>query len=177
MDRWYQHCCAKTVMGAAIRKYGKDKFAYFYINVPESDLDKLEQYFIKKYKTQAPFGYNVNDGGNSNKHYSEETKNKIRLKATGRKMPDSHKIKMSARMRGVPKTAKQKEAMSKAQKGRTFTSESLNKMSIAHKGRIPWNKGKKLPPLSEEHRKKISIGGHIARDKSTGGQIIFALDA
>jgi HNH endonuclease/NUMOD3 motif len=34
--------------------------------------------------------------------------------------------------------------------------ETRKKMSDSHKGQEPWNKGKELPPHSEEHKKKLS---------------------
>lgn len=36
------------------------------------------------------------------------------------------------------------------------TEEHIEKIRIALKGRKPWNTGKKRPPFSEQHRKKIS---------------------
>jgi len=48
-----------------------------------------------------------------------------------------------------------------ANQNKTPTEEQLRKLSEAHKGLIPWNKGKvgvySLPPVSEEHRAKLSI--------------------
>ena len=40
---------------------------------------------------------------------------------------------------------------------------SKRKMSLSAKGKTPWNKGKKLPALSQEHKSKISL----ANSKST----------
>ena len=39
--------------------------------------------------------------------------------------------------------------------GKEFSIESCKKMSKAKKNQVPWNKGKKLPPLSDEHKEKL----------------------
>ena len=82
---------------------------------------------------------------------SEETKEKIRQALQGRKLgpyPPERGAAISAAKKGRPPT----EAMLKA----------LEKASAARVGLAPWNKGKKLPPLSEERRQKIAEGnrGH-----------------
>lgn len=43
-------------------------------------------------------------------------------------------------------------------KGKHHTKETIRKISLAKKGQTSWNKGKKLPSLSEEHKRKISEG-------------------
>lgn len=45
-----------------------------------------------------------------------------------------------------------------AMKKRWEDDEYRQKMIDIHKGQVAWNKGKKLKPLSEEHKKKISDG-------------------
>lgn len=55
-----------------------------------------------------------------------------------------------------------KKKLSKINTGRKHTEEVKKKMSDGHKGQKAWNKGKIMPPISEETRKKISeaIKGH-----------------
>ena len=51
-----------------------------------------------------------------------------------------------------------KRKISEAQQGRErpqFSAKWKQNMSKSHKGQIPWNKGKKLPPFSNEHKRKI----------------------
>ena len=64
----------------AFRKYGFDNFEYK-ILVSTDDIDilnDLEDYFINKYNTKIPNGYNILDGGsNASKPKSEETKIKL----------------------------------------------------------------------------------------------------
>jgi hypothetical protein len=47
--------------------------------------------------------------------------------------------------------------ISKKLTGHLVSEETKNKISRKNKNKIPWNKDKKLLPLSESHRKKISI--------------------
>lgn len=48
------------------------------------------------------------------------------------------------------------ERMSMALKGRKLSDETKKRMSESHKSQTPWNKGKKLQPLSEERKRKLS---------------------
>lgn len=50
-----------------------------------------------------------------------------------------------------------KEKISVANKGRKASEETKKIMSEQRKGSKPWNLGKSLNPLSEEHKKKLSI--------------------
>ena len=84
----------------AIRKYGEDNFEIEVIQVLDSpeELKELEKYYIKEYKTNnRKFGYNMTEGGDGTfgRLYSEETKEKIRQKALGRKMSEGTKERMS----------------------------------------------------------------------------------
>ena len=49
-----------------------------------------------------------------------------------------------------------RKKISQAKLGHGFTDEAKNKIRNSLKGNIPWNKGKKLGPQSEEVRKKTS---------------------
>lgn len=75
--------CAK--LNNAIRKYGWNNFTKEVIwECFEEDLDEYEQYFIIKYNSLSPNGYNLMSGGNSNKKMSDETKNKMKASAVAR---------------------------------------------------------------------------------------------
>lgn len=47
-------------------------------NISEDNIDEKERYYIKVYKTLVPNGYNLSQGGISNKSISEEGKQKLR---------------------------------------------------------------------------------------------------
>jgi len=57
-------------------------------------------------------------------------------------------------------TARQYEFMrqcvSDARMGSKHTDDTKRKMSIKAKGRTPWNKGKKMKPISREHKQALS---------------------
>ena len=63
----------------AIQKYGWDNIQKEIIECSsEEEMDSRERELIAKYKTtDINFGYNLEDGGNKNKHLSEETKKKL----------------------------------------------------------------------------------------------------
>lgn len=120
---------------SAIRKHGSESFSWEILcecNTKEK-LDKKELYYIKKYNTQSPYGYNLTNGG-------EGTLGYIPSIETRKKMSDS---------------AKKRIGESATHYGMKHSEESKQKMRDSLKGRVPWNKGKKLKPLTEEQKKKI----------------------
>ncbi len=57
----------KNYLKQSMRKHGEDKFTVQLIKrCPLEIIDKEEQYFIKKYNTLYPSGYNLTTGGKSN---------------------------------------------------------------------------------------------------------------
>jgi len=61
----------------SIRKYGRESFSIELICIcKKDDADELEKYYIKKYNTLAPSGYNLNEGGCRAKN-TDETKKQI----------------------------------------------------------------------------------------------------
>jgi group I intron endonuclease len=131
----------------AFLKYGIDNFEFRILEeVPEDMLDVRERSWIYFYKSnQREFGYNLESGGNLNKHHATETILKLsairgekhwgfgkhRSEETRRKISDAHKGMI-------------------INLGHRHSEESKRKMTMAHKGRI-------RGPQSEEHKKKISI--------------------
>ncbi len=84
----------------AIRKYGEENFEVEVIVSVEAqeELKLLEKAYIQEYKANdRKFGYNMTEGGDGTfgRLHSEETKEKIRQKAIGRKMSDDSKRRMS----------------------------------------------------------------------------------
>lgn len=56
-------------MSRAIRKYGKESFNRTILEeCPIEQLNEREKYYIAKYNTISPNGYNLTAGGDSNAH-------------------------------------------------------------------------------------------------------------
>lgn len=72
----------------AMQKYGFDNFIFEIIDETndKEELDKLEQYYIKKFHSLcSENGYNIELGGNGNGKHSPETRRKISVAQIGEK--------------------------------------------------------------------------------------------
>jgi group I intron endonuclease len=118
---------AKSYIDKSIRKYGKNNFSYEIIcsSLNFDYVDELEIYFIDKFNTLSPNGYNLHLGGQANRIVSEETRKKLSLTKLG-KIPWN--------------------------KGKKATSEAIKNQSLAHIGQKSNFKGKKH---TEEVKKYI----------------------
>lgn len=83
------------LLNQAIRKYGEDSFTFHVIKTveDETELDTLEEKYIKIFNSLVPNGYNLTSGGEGCRA-SQETKER-----------------MSKWQKGKPKSEKHKEAM------------------------------------------------------------------
>ena len=107
------------VLYNAFRKYGLEQFDFKIICISfDESLDDLEIYYISKFNSIAPNGYNLESGGNKNKKFHPETCKKISIALTGKKHSEERKLKNS-----------------NSQKGRKLSEESKKKMSEARKGK------------------------------------------
>lgn len=66
-NRWKAHCSKSgkpSLIGDVIRKFGKENFTFEVIHTCElkQDLDRMEAYYIQRYKTYQPYGYNLTKG-------------------------------------------------------------------------------------------------------------------
>lgn len=80
-----------TILKRAILKYGKENFQKEILEFcTNQNLEEREVFWIKTTKANK-IGYNITEGGTGGRgkgfKHSEETKNKIKLKAIGRKRP------------------------------------------------------------------------------------------
>lgn len=86
--RFSRHCTKKTnsAIHLAILKYGKEnfKFEVIYSAFTMNDLNVMEEFFIKYYRSLAPTGYNLISGGKNHRR-SKEMKKRQSDKMKGRK--------------------------------------------------------------------------------------------
>jgi group I intron endonuclease len=155
-ERFLQHTRRGFILTEAIKKYGKDNFYIDLIEEVESAerAYELEPYYIKKYDTKVPNGYNLTDGGDGlygviiddedRKRRSKVMKRLHKEKRTGmhgKKHSEDTKRKMSDTGKNIPKPWLT---------GRVLSEESKQKIREKHLGK----------ELSEETRKKISENHH-----------------
>ena len=69
-ERWQKHISEskrkkRTLISKAMSQYGIDKFYYQILEYQVEDFDEKEKYWIKKYNSIHPNGYNLSPGGKS----------------------------------------------------------------------------------------------------------------
>ena len=123
----------KTYFSNALNKNGEESFDWIVLEECKSkdELDEREKYYIAKFDTMRPNGYNLTLGGDGGTLGYRHTKESIK--------------KMSK-----PKSKEHKEKLSKLAKGRRLSKETRRKISKFMSER---NKGNKH---SKETRRKIS---------------------
>jgi len=192
---------SRTVFHCAIRKYGPESFTFRVIDSASSlaELKVKEKLWIKKLNCRVPSGYNLTDGGDGvvnppfevrernrlahlGKKASEETKRKMSLSQTGRKMPPGFAEKMRLLNTGKkhsletrrklslvqrsrkrkPHSAETRAKIAAAHKGMRHSQEVLERISAKLRGRPSWNKGRSW---TQAERDKLSVA-HIGNRHS-----------
>lgn len=173
-NRWKDHINALnrknsrcTLLQRAWNKYKQENFSFEILELClEDELDDVEIKYIEFYDA-INNGYNIEPGGNKNKHLSEETKQKLRESHLGKIASDETRKKMSESrmgdknpMYGQTHSEETRKKISNANKGRTghpcsdyqkecarlanlgkeVSEETRKKISEANKGNIPYNK-------------------------------------
>lgn len=121
----------------SMRKHGIENFVQEIIYQSldgENCLHEWEPYFIKKYNSFAPSGYNLTLGGEGT--LGRICKEETRQKMIGKNNPMHGKCGSLSPRYGIPHSEKSKLLVSKG-----------------NAGKIPWNKGKKA---TEEQKRKLS---------------------
>lgn len=124
------------LLGKAKSKYGKDAFKKEIIAFTdnEDNLDFLERFYIKKYKSRdLTVGYNLTDGGEGMLGYKHSNETKLKMK--------HHHYDCSGKNNPMY--------------GRHHTSDAKLKNKIAHLGKPSPLKG---THLDEEHKQKLKEG-------------------
>lgn len=159
-ERFYQHSKRGFLLTEAIKKYGEDNF--FVELIEEVDTAKkayeMEQFYIERYNTKVPYGYNLTDGGDG---------------VFGWEMTEEHRQECSERIIQLHKEKKV------GMYGKKHSPETIEKMKKAHKGK-KYCLGRKLSEetkekirekhlgkkLSDETKKKISENHHNISGKN-----------
>lgn len=94
-NRMWQNHKRCTAINFAIKKYGDNIIRYIIEYCKKEDLIFWEQYYIKKWNTKAPFGYNLTDGGEGLLNPSDKTREKLRKANLGKHPSAETKEKMS----------------------------------------------------------------------------------
>jgi len=152
----------------AIRKYGKDAFYFEIIRycVSKEELNEKEMELIKEFKTKAPLGYNMTDGGEGTMGYypSQETRAKMGKAHKGNKYSlgckHSEERKAEERKRMIGNTYMVGRKLSDETRARVSKSLMGNKRMVGYKHseetKEKVSKFQKGRPKSEETRAKMS---------------------
>ena len=148
------------VLNQSIKKNGKHNFKRDIIEYC-NDLNqcrKLEEYYIKKFNTLLPNGYNMNHTGSG---FGPDDKNPTRGKHGidnpnfGSKRSEESKQKISESLKGKQKSDIHKKSLSKAWEKRKIeypiSDETRRKMSETSKGKINIKTYKVIDPSGVEY--------------------------
>lgn len=100
-ERWCEHkkelkrnTHKNIYLQRAWNKYGPSVFVHEILELcDETQLDERECYYINLYETfDSDKGYNLTSGGGRRKKYSIETREKLKINATGANNPNSKKV-------------------------------------------------------------------------------------
>ena len=164
----------------AIRKYGIDSFEYSVLsNVTSQDIDtlsevlnNLEQYYIIKFNSKVPTGYNASDGGEGNLGVilSEQTRINMSKAKKGHKVSEETRKKMSAWQIGKKLSKETKNKISKAHIGKSHSGRPCIQFSMEGEFIKEYEKIKEASLETKINKAAISMA-LSGRRKSAGGYI------
>lgn len=160
--RFLQHSRRGYALSESIKKHGKEKFSIELVEEVDSaeKAYELEQYYIKKYNTKAPNGYNLTDGGDGIFGWEPDDEFRKKCSESVKKLHSEKRVGMYGKTHSEETKQKMSETSKKIFKswllGREMSEETKEKLRKL-------NKGKKL---SEEHKKKISENHHDVSGKN-----------
>jgi group I intron endonuclease len=102
-------------------------------------LNFIERFWISVMDSQAPNGYNIENGGSNKGKVSEETRKRMSVAFTGRIASEETK----AKLRNLRHSAETKAKIAKAMTGRVHSQETIEKIRLGNKGKIVSNTGLK----------------------------------
>lgn len=153
--RWCSHCRSAVtnspyVIHAAIRTYGAENFAITIVRrCPLEELNYWEEYYIDKFDTLMPYGYNMTVGGDGVRGRQVTKKTRTLVAQLMRNYHAEHpevRVAMSHRNKGKKRSAKVRAILSKAQNLRyaekraknepMFSATALASISEKNTGRV-----------------------------------------
>lgn len=148
-ERFDQHKKSKGCLAlySAMKKHGKENFIIEQIDLARSleELNKKETEWIVKTNSLFPNGYNLNTGG-GNRKWSDESKLKMSNSHMGKKLSESHKLKIK---KSVLNTVKEKPEKFKM---------GCQAMKVWYKQQLLiGNHPKRGKKLLEDSKKRISL--------------------
>lgn len=154
-ERFKEHCCLahnKGMCQKAIHKYGKENVIIKVLATVDNwellCLAEIEA--IEKYKTRPPNGYNLTLGGEGVVGNVLSIESRLKMSESGKrrpKMSSETRKKLSISSTGRKVSAEHKEILRMLRTGKPLPREQVEKMRLAKIGK----------PMSEETKRKISI--------------------
>lgn len=168
-SRWKTHCYNATgsktrsayPLYHAIRKYGKNAFSISILDFAhtQAELNEKEKEFIAAYGTMYhDLGYNRHEGGNKPPISTPEARAKAAASNRGQKRSLDVRLKMSAAMKGIPKSPEHREKCGKAVLGKHWTLSKEAKQHQSEARKRWWERRKNGRPRTN------GIGGSAARN-------------
>ena len=160
----------KSIFHKAIIKHGIENFEWGVVDrcMFEESLNELEKYYIKKFKSKMPYGYNMTDGGEGacGTCPSDETRGKMSEANSGKShwnyggtVSEETRKKQIESHTGYRASNETKEKMKAAALGHIVTEETKNKISNSrigkYSGENSWWYGKHRI-ISDETKIKMS---------------------
>lgn len=147
--RFNAHAYADSLIGKAIRKYGKENFHCGVIKTctSKAELNATEKHFIAVLNCKAPYGYNLTDGGEgiAGLKRSSETRAKISIAQIGEKHhffckhhTSEQKAQIASKLKGKKRPPEVGKKISATKKGTHFSAKHCLSMSIAQRGYSPY---------------------------------------
>lgn len=151
LSRLSQHNRAKTYIGSAMKKYGKENFKIQLLSIAENkeEADELERHYIMEYDTLHPHGYNLTTGGQGGFNHTRETRGQMAVLRKGRLVSEGTRKRMSEAKRGQKHPLFGRRGINSPRYGKIHTQVTRDRIKKSLKGKFV---GKYV---SEETKEKI----------------------
>jgi group I intron endonuclease len=153
-----------TYLYKSIRKYGWNNFTHSIIETCKNrnELNQKEVYYIRKYDTFIPNGYNMTLGGDGHKGLSPSLDTREKISEANKKIKKTEEW-----CRKISETKKRKyKKENHPNYGKHLSEETRKKISESHKGKH----------LKEETKKKISLYLRSENNKNRNTYVIISPD-